>query len=177
MKGIFLTYKDSEENSNDNKLFWTKEEDDLLIKLTNLKKRNNWNFIVSFFNGKSKTKCKARLNAIHPQYRRGKWSIEEDKTLLNLIEIFGFCWKIISRLMKNRNEKQIRSRYINFLFKGIKNEKFDQTEDAIILERFPEFKTKWTKYCKYLPRRSPRQIENRCKALIRISNRSIEKLA
>lgn len=42
--------------------------------------------------------------------------------------------------MKNRNEKQIRSRYVNYLFKGIKFSKWQAKEDKVLLENFMELK-------------------------------------
>lgn len=112
-------------------------------------------------------KCKYRFYQIDPTINRGKWSKEEDLKLENYVQSFGYSWKFISNLMKKRSGKQIRSRYINYIFKGIKKTSFTEAEDILILDNYKVLKNQWVKYCQFLKDRSPRQIENRAKYLLK----------
>ena len=162
MKDIIFIIKKENNKS------WTDHEDNLLMNLTKSNDRKNWRYISSFFKKRTIISCKKRYYAKNPMYVKGKWNKTEDEKLTNLVDNFGFSWKLFSKIFRNRNEKQIRSRYINFIFKGIKRGKFNKFEDDIILKNFKNLKTNWTKYCSLLPGRSPRQIENRRTSLHKI---------
>lgn len=152
---------------------WNKEEDQLLIKLVNRSKRKNWNMIAHSLKDKKVSDCKNRYLQINPKHVHGRWTKEEDQMLSRLVDTYGFSWKFISLIIKNRSEKQIRSRYMNYIFKGILKTKFSEKEDYIILQNFGKFKNHWVKYCKILKNRSPRQIEYRARLLIKKNSYSI----
>jgi hypothetical protein len=42
--------------------------------------------------------------------KKGSWKKEEDNLILNLISKYGKKWAKISKIIKNRNGKQIRDR-------------------------------------------------------------------
>jgi hypothetical protein len=94
---------------------WTKEEDHLLLSLTKKNVRNKWSEITKYFTHKSPALCQLRYLKINPSIKKGRWNPEEDIKLTNLINDFGFSWTFISKFFKDRNAKQIRSRYINNL--------------------------------------------------------------
>ncbi len=96
-------------------VLWTNEEDKLLIKLTKKNTRNKWIEISKNFTNKSPSLCQLRYLKINPIIKKGRWNHDEDLKLLNLINQFGLSWTFISKFFKNRNPKQIRSRYINNL--------------------------------------------------------------
>jgi len=100
------------------KVPWTKDEDELLLSLTRKNSRNKWSEIANFFTNKSPALCQLRYLKINPMIKKGRWNTEEDIKLLNLINDYGFSWTFISKFFKNRNAKQIRSRYINNLSKS-----------------------------------------------------------
>lgn len=144
---------------------WTNEEEQMLLEICKSRGRKYWSKIIHKFPNKTVKELKNRMNNIDPNIQYGKWTPSEDKMLLSLVGSVGFSWKLISKIMKNRNEKQIRAHYTNFLFPGINKKKFDAQEDEILLNNFKQLETNWTKYCPLLPGRSPRQIENRMKSL------------
>ncbi len=109
---------------------WSKEEDKILLSLIVKNKRNKWIEISKNFINKSPTKCQLRYLKINPFIKKGRWNPDEDKKLNSLINDFGFSWTFISKFFKNRNPKQIRSRYINNLSKQkITNFGNKQTKD------------------------------------------------
>lgn len=148
-------------------LEWSKSEDKLLLKLTKNNPRKNWLLISQSIGTKSIDRCKYRYLQIDPKFKRGKWTKEEDERLFRLVQKYGRCWTLLASIIKKRSGKQIRSRYVNYIFKGINKEKFSQEEDKIIIENYPFFKNKWIQYCPILPNRSPRHVENRVKYLLK----------
>jgi len=101
---------------------WTDEEDKLLISLCSEKKRKNWISIANFFKDKSLNSCKLRFFQINPKIKKGTWTAEEDKKLYYLVNQFGLSWSFISKVLKDRNHKQIRSRYLYyFVYNKVQN--------------------------------------------------------
>jgi len=79
---------------------------------------------------------------------RGAWSEEEDKFLLRLVKKHGKKWGKLSQLMRTRNCKQIRDRYINNLDPSINREKFTENEDEKIFEMYKKNGNSWCKIAK-----------------------------
>lgn len=101
------------------KYYWTKDEDKILLTQTKKSGRNKWKEISKCFVDKSPSECQLRYLKINPSIKKGRWNPLEDKQLFSLIDEYGFSWTFISKFFKNRNPKQIRSRYINNLSKRI----------------------------------------------------------
>jgi len=96
---------------------WTPQEDDLLITLykpTNIKK---WVNMAKSFPGKDQKECMLRFLKINPRIKRGKWNFEEDRNLYYLVKLFGYRWGLFAKILKNRNHKQIRSRYYHYFMR------------------------------------------------------------
>lgn len=92
--------------------------------------------------------------------RRG-WSQSEDAELLRLIDIHGKKWTEVARLMKGRNGKQVRDRYVNVLMPNIKKKNWTIAEDQLIVSLYAEFGPKWTKIAEHLDGRPEVQVKNR----------------
>jgi len=96
---------------------WTEEEDKLLIQLNSQYKKKKWISISKHFQDKSVKDCMLRFLKINPKIKKGKWTFEEDRKLIYLIKEFGTCWAFISKVLKNRNHKQVRSRFYHYFIK------------------------------------------------------------
>ena len=94
---------------------WTKEEDKQLIELVQTHNEKKWKEISNFFHNKNPLQCFSRYKRIKPGVNKGSWNKEEDDEILKLIKIHGTNWSLISKIIKTRNNKQIRDRYINIL--------------------------------------------------------------
>lgn len=145
---------------------WSAQEDEILLQMTENDSRKNWKKISECIKTKTIERCRYRYFQINPHIKHGNWTKEEDEVLHRLVKKHGLCWQKISKFMKKRNAKQIRSRYVNYIFEGINKSKFSECEDQIILENYKSFKSNWIKYCSLIPNRSPRQIENRAKVVL-----------
>ena len=93
--------------------------------------------------------------------KKGHWSKDEDDIIIECVIKLGTKWSSISKIMINRNGKQIRDRYLNYLDTNINREKFSEEEDKLIQEKYKKYGSKWTKISKYLERRTPEMIKNR----------------
>lgn len=133
---------------------WSQEEDKLLLELNgNISKRNKWKYLSTVLNRRSDD-CKKRLRQINPLVKKGHWQKAEDDTLINLIQIHGKNWSLISKFLKNRSGKQIRQRFLNCLDPSINKQKFSLQEDLKIIELYKTYKSDWKKYLEFFPGRT-----------------------
>lgn len=141
---------------------WTKEEDEcLMLFVKRYNKKIEWKAIAKFIKNKNAQECKKRFESIYLEYKKGRWTKEEDDILLNLIKTYGHCWARISKIMRNRSGKQIKNRYDENLSPGIKKDKFSIAEDETIIKLYDTFNNNWSKYLNYLPTRSVKVIKRR----------------
>ena len=141
--------------------FWTIEEDKLLLEVTEKCSQKNWLEIAKHFKTKNPVQCSARFLKIKPGIKKGHWSREEDKMILEHVDKYGTKWSQISHLMINRTGKQIRDRYLNYLDYDKKRDKFTTEEDDKIKELYIKYGSKWTKISKCIDRRTPEMIKNK----------------
>ena len=94
--------------------FWTIEEDNKLIEAIKLHGTSNWSQIAIYI-GSSRTRgqCSQRWNRdLNPSIKREKWTSEEDKILLHLVELYGLkSWTRISKEIGTRSDVQCRFHY------------------------------------------------------------------
>jgi myb proto-oncogene protein len=147
--------------------FWSAEEDQLLLNLTTEPCPKNWLDIATYFKNKSPVQCSARYLKIKPGIKKGHWSNEEDRTIAQYVVKYGRKWSRIGKLMTNRTGKQIRDRYLNYIDRTTKRERFTSEEDDRIKELYIKYGTKWTKISKSLFGRTPEMIKNRFYSFLR----------
>jgi hypothetical protein len=160
------------ENSNNSlkEIFWTKEEDKILLNSIKQNGRNNWKLISNLLIDKSPKHCFYRYRKINPEIKKSKWIKEEDNILLSLHDIYGNNWSRISKIMKNRRPKQIRDRFMNNLDPKILRGKFSIDEDLKILELRNKYGNKWALISKHFENRSPDIIKSRYYSSIKNKN-------
>lgn len=154
---------------------WKQEEDELLLKyskifLKNATKKIDWKEVAMFIPNKNNLQCYRRFLAINPLYKKGKWTEEEDKLLLNLVDQFGKSWKFFAKIFKNRSSKQIRLRFNDHLSPHIIKKEFNKEEDEQLKELYVTHKNKWSKYNKFLPNRTQKDIKKRIIKLLTVKN-------
>ena len=128
---------------------WTKEEDEELIKLVSIHNGKKWKDIASNFHNKNPLQCFSRYKRIRPGIYKGSWKKEEDNLILSLIEKHGTSWSKISKIIKTRNGKQIRDRYINVLCPNINKKKFSPEEDYLLMQLYEKYGPKWATFNKF----------------------------
>lgn len=81
------------------------------------------------------------------------------KCLIN--ELGTNNWQAIARLMPNRNAKQCRDRYNNYLTDNHRTGPWTEIEDRIILMKYMEIGPKWVEISTFIPGRSGNDVKNR----------------
>ena len=141
---------------------WSFYEDQIILKFSKTLPRNKkWINISELINKRTPIQCYRRLKSIDPKFKKGRWSKEEDKLLINLVNCIGKSWKIISKIFKNRSNKQIKLRYDEHLNPKIFKGKFKKSEDKMITKLYEKYFNRWSKYQKYLPNRTQNKIKTR----------------
>jgi hypothetical protein len=90
---------------------WSKNEDAQLTELV-IKYKKDWNKISTEMNDRTNARCRYRWEQhLNPDIIHGKWSEEEDVTLLHLFSQYGRQWSKIAKEMNSRTDKQCCGRY------------------------------------------------------------------
>ncbi|OHS97730.1 Myb-like DNA-binding domain containing protein [Tritrichomonas foetus] len=103
---------------------WTKYENQRLIAGIYRYGVNNWESVAKFVgNGRTKIMCSLRWSrALNPKISKDKWSEEEERKLMNLIEMKGDrSWTYIATQMGNRSDVQCRYHYKQMMKSSNKN--------------------------------------------------------
>ena len=140
---------------------WSKEEDKLLIQLAQKYNEKNWKEISKNFIKKNPLQCFSRYKRIRPGIIKGTWKREEDLEIVDLVTKYGKQWSKISKLIKTRNGKQIRDRYINVLDPQVKKGKFSEEEDKNLIRLYYEHGSRWATIAKYFQNRTADMVKNR----------------
>ena len=91
---------------------WTKDEDDLLRKAVNSFGDKNWDDIAKEVPGRNARQCKERYtNNLDPTICKEKWTEEEDKAIIDLVEKIGKRWTQISVTLCGRPANSIKNRW------------------------------------------------------------------
>jgi len=158
-KQIFLVIKRIVRRKRSN---WTKEQDSLLLQAANLTKHKRWLLASKLIKEKTPFQCHMRFKLLNPNLKKGKWTVEEDTKLIGLVAIFGKSWNIISKIFKNRSNKQVMNRYEEYLNNAEDFEDyFSEAEDQVIIQNYPQFGKKWNLYVNVLKNRSSKKIKKR----------------
>lgn len=118
---------------------WTEQENKVIIELGKLKKKNKWIIASNLLKTKNSIQCYYRYISINPSIKKGRWTLKEDQMLIYLVKNFGKNWKVISKILKNRTNRQIKNRY-NIINIVISNKEcsniFPQNADDFILKSY-----------------------------------------
>jgi len=74
------------------------------------KYQENWAKIAKVIETHDKDDCRRRYNKITTSTHIGRWSEEETAKLLNLFQLFGNNWKIISGKLPGRTQEQVKDK-------------------------------------------------------------------
>lgn len=149
---------------------WTKEEDRRLeegVKTYGLRK---WVLVAKHVMTRDNKMCRQRWKmSMKPEIKvvkRGKWSAEEDEQLRQVVSRHDAkdvsTWEVASQALGyNRNIKQIRDRWENYLDPNLRKLPWTGEEDACLLRLQREFGNKWASFTSTLVGRSKEHIRRR----------------
>lgn len=150
---------------------WSKQQDEVLINIVNSTQTKRWIAASNAIKTKTPFQCHQRYKLLNPKLKKGKWTSQEDEQLINLVAIIGKSWNLISKLIKNRSNKQIMNRYLEYLNDNLDMKDFTQAEDEQLMKYFPIYGKHWNRYLSFFPNRSARKIRRRYFLLQRASSR------
>jgi hypothetical protein len=97
-----------------------------------------------------------------------KFSQIEDAQLVELVTTYGQDdWSSIARQMGNRNVRQCRERWCNYLAPSVVNGPWTPEEDARLVRQFKELGPKWKAIAGFFPGRTDVNIKNHWMTLVR----------
>ena len=91
---------------------FTKEEDDMLIKMVNIYGAKKWSRIASKIPGRTPRQCRDRYaNYLAPGFKNSEWSLCEDILLVEKFSQYGSQWTLISHYFQGRTPNSIKNRW------------------------------------------------------------------
>jgi hypothetical protein len=107
-------------------------------------------------------------NTLSNSFGRLKFTPEDDERLANLIRQHGSKdWFVIAMIMGNRNARQCRDRYNNYLNPGLHHGEWTHEEDELLRAKHKEYGAKWHKISAFFVNRSDIGLRNRWLILAR----------
>lgn len=98
----------------------------------------------------------------YPKSRKTRFTHEEDEKLKELVAKYGDNdWPTIAQNMKNRNVRQCRERWRNYMNPTLSKELWSEEEDKKLLERYHAIGAHWNTIKQSFPDRSINAVRNR----------------
>ena len=115
-----------------NKGTWSKEEDEILLKLIK-KYGKNWSKISKEFSKRNGKQIRDRyINVLSPNINRKKFNYEEDMQIIQLYKQFGPKWSTIKKFFHNRTTDMIKNRFYSSIKKKYQLLLLDNKKDINI---------------------------------------------
>lgn len=95
---------------------------------------------------------------------------DDDIKLLSLVNQYGRRdWNIISSLMENKNRRQCKDRWRNYLDPSLNKAPFTDAENDLILRKVDEIGFRWKEISKYFINRTEAMVRNQFQNLSRMN--------
>ena len=91
---------------------WTKAEDQILGDIVRKNGAARWSNVASYLPGRAGKQRRERwFNHLCPEVKKGSWSAEEDRVIMESVARYGTRWSKIVKLMPGRTDNAIKNRY------------------------------------------------------------------
>jgi hypothetical protein len=105
----------------------------------------------------------------HP---RSTFRPEEDFRLKELVRRLGRDWNEVARQMSNRNARQCKERWMNYLSPDVCAQPWTDDDDQLLLRKVSELGPKWVQITSFFPKRTDSNLKNRWFILMRRARKS-----
>eukprot|EP00963_Diacronema_lutheri_P005508 scaffold431_cov334-Pavlova_lutheri.AAC.23 len=140
---------------------WTEEEDEILSRMQK-KFGNRWSIVAKHIPGRNGQQCAQRWrHKVNPEINRDKWTLEEDKALLEMYAKYPGKWAQIANALPGRTDQQCMGRYLRHLDPNIRRDIWSKEEDEKLLSLKVEHGTKWSAIARNIQGRTPQQCRAR----------------
>jgi hypothetical protein len=110
----------------------------------------------------------------HP---KSKFSPDEDVLLRRLVREFGENdWGHVAQRMPQRNQRQCKDRWLNYLSPTVQSHPWTSEEDLLLLDRVRACGPKWVRIATYFSARTDIQLKNRYLVLTRRKKKESQRL-
>jgi hypothetical protein len=111
-----------------------------------------------------------------PTYRpHSKFSPEEDAQLRELVAEHGAnSWRVVAKSMSERNSRQCRERWLNYLNPALNTNAWTPQEDALLEGAHAAIGPRWVYLTTFFPTRTDAMLKNRFQVLQRKQTRGAE---
>ncbi|CAG8562302.1 7576_t:CDS:2 [Diversispora eburnea] len=133
---------------------WTTEEDEILKKGVLRYGVGQWSIISTLLPRRDDAQLFNRWNLLIKS-KRGRWSEEEHKLVIKLVNKYGRNWAIISNLM-NRPNNYIQNHYDQHVL----NSKWTIEDKNLLHKALKEHGENWGEIMKYFPRRTLANVKS-----------------
>lgn len=157
-----------------NRRVWTREEDEKLRRLVahwgdQRGKNSHWDQISAQFEGRTNKDCRKRwFHSLDPTLKRGRWTEEEDRILLEAFNKMGSVWNKIAQLIPGRTDDQCSKRYNDVLDPSVRDRlrEWTEEEDDTLLQLVETYGTQWRTISTHMKGRTGLTCRNRWRKIV-----------
>ncbi|KAF2135596.1 uncharacterized protein K452DRAFT_239086 [Aplosporella prunicola CBS 121167] len=122
----------------------------------------DWNRIAAKLPGRTNKDCRKRWSKLSECLRKGAWTAEEDKRLVDAANQFGLKWTLIAEAVGSRHADQCAKRWQNFLDPSLERLGWTSQDEEKLMAEVQMHGHSWTTIRDLaFPGRSVTDIKNR----------------
>ncbi|KAH6689790.1 Homeodomain-like protein, partial [Plectosphaerella plurivora] len=152
---------------------WTAAEDEKLKAMVQQYgdargSQGHWKAIAASCPGRTAKDCRKRwFHSLHPALRKGRWTEQEDRVLLDAYAELGPAWHDIALMIPGRKDDQCSKRYNEILDPSAKTRlrRWTAEEDGVLTQGVIELGHRWSAISARLQNRPPLTCRNRWRHL------------